>query len=156
MHVFLRNCHKIEDLAKKIYQQLAGCTSYAPEMRAVFQKLSDDERSHALHLDLLLQATSKEMAASPMLSEGKLDEAVALAEQLFAVATAGGLDEERALTMAVRMEQQFVKVHAHNALFFDNQRLAELFEELGRADQAHLDALRDCLQRWKAERKPIL
>jgi rubrerythrin len=153
MRAFLSDCHKIEDLARKTYQRLADHAAYAPEVRTVFHQLSGDERSHALNLDLLLQATEKDIAAYPMVSWEKLNEAVVLAEELFAAADDGGLDEERALQMAVQMEQQFIKVHAHNVLVFGNQRLAELFEELGKADQAHLETLRNCLKWWHAEHK---
>jgi rubrerythrin len=156
MRDLLKNCYKIEDLARKIYQLLASHTSFAPEVRKVFQQLSDDERSHALQLDLLLQGTAAEIDASPMMSWEKLEEAVALVEQLFAAAAGLKLDEEQALRMAVQMEQQFIKVHANHVLWFNNQRLAKLFEELGKADEVHLDILRNCLKWWHTERRPLL
>jgi rubrerythrin len=155
MRRVLIDCKKIEELASKIYQHLADDETYANEVRKVFQKLSDDERAHARHIDLVLQGNKKEVEASQMIAWEKISDAVTLAESFFLKVEREKLSEENALRLAVDMEQRFVKVHVQNALHFHNQKLAELFNQLGSEDEAHLNTLKKCLQWWHAERKNL-
>jgi rubrerythrin len=140
-------------LAGKIYKLLGDDEAYANEVRKVFQKLSDDERAHARHIDLVLQGNEEEVDASQMIAGEKISQAVTLAESFFQKVEREKLGEENALRLAVDMEQQFIKVHVQNAMHFHNLKLAELFNQLGREDEAHLNTLRECLQWWHAERK---
>jgi rubrerythrin len=156
MRSFLQECKKIEEIASKIYQQFAGDKSYAREVRKVFQKLSDDEKIHARQIDLVLQANENEIDVTPMISSSRLDEAVKLAESFAREVEGEILNEEKALQLTVQIEQQFVKFHVQNAMFFRNLKLAELFSKLGKEEEAHLNTLRDCLKWWHSERKPIL
>lgn len=154
MKGFLEDCHKIERLAGEIYQRLAIDKAYAPEVCSVFHKLSSDERAHAREIDMLLQAPAQGLDAFARISGEVVGAAVQLAERMVGRLDRGRLSEEEALRLAVEMEQQFVKVHVNNAMHFNNPRVAALFEDLARHDQAHLDTLRECLRWWHAERKP--
>lgn len=156
MRSFLIDCNRIEMLASKIYQHLANEEGYAKEVCKIFQKLSDDERAHARHIDLILQGDEKEVAATPMISGEKTSHGVTLAETTLQKVKSERLNEEEALRLAVNLEQQFLKVHANNALHFHNQKLAELFNKLGSEDEAHLNTLKECLHWWHAERKQQL
>jgi len=156
MRSFLQQCKRIEEIASKVYKQFADEKSYAKEVRQVFQKLSDDERMHARQIDLVLQANENDIDVTPMIAGEKLDEAVKLAESFAREVEDKILNEEKALQITVQIEQQFVKFHVQNAMFFRNLKLAELFNELGREDEVHLNTLRDCLKWWHSERKPIL
>lgn len=156
MRGFLEDCQKIESLAGEIYQRLAVDTAYAPEVRGVFQQLSNDERAHARQIDMVMQSPEKELDAVGKIAWESVAAAVALAEGMVATLDRRRLSEEESLRLAIEVEQQFVKVHINNAVHFYNQRLAALFEELGSHDQAHLDRLRACLKWWHSERKPQL
>ena len=153
MKVFLDGCRRIETLSAEIYQRLAVDADYAPEVRSTFHRLSNDERSHAREIDLLLQATAQELAAAVKIPLSEIEVAVQAAENIVRVLDRMRLNEEEALQLAVQMEEQFVKVHAGNAVHFSNPRIAALFETLSRHDQEHLDALRQCLAWWHAEHK---
>lgn len=153
MHGFLGDCQRIEQLAEVIYQQLASRDIYDDRIRKTFHKLSRDEGSHARQIDLVQQASLSEKDAFPKVAGEKVTEALTLAQQLLAEVDSKDLNEEEALRRALLMEQQFVLVHAHNVLHFNNQRLAELFESLGREDQEHVAFLKECLTWWHAERK---
>ncbi|MGK2906806.1 MAG: ferritin family protein [Desulfuromonadales bacterium] len=156
MRGLLVNCQKIEEIASKIYRKLAGESTYANEVRKVFQKLTDDEKSHARNFDVLLQANEKEIDATHTMAWEKVNASLQLAESLLRKVETVKLNEEKALRLAVDMEQQFVKVHVHNALFFRDQKLADLFNKLGSEDEAHLNTLKECLTWWHAERKQIM
>lgn len=149
MYSFLSDCHKIEELACKIYQHLAGNRALDKEVRQLFLRLSNDERSHAQHLDLVLQASSKEIDAIPSVSREKIRDAKILAEQLFYMVDRGGLNNEKALQLAEQMEQEFVKAHVHNSVHFYDKNVSELFDKLRIEDQDHIDALNDCLKWWR-------
>ena len=156
MRSFLIDCKRVEEIAGEIYQQLADNETYANEVRVVFQKLSDDEKAHARHIDLVIQANENELVAIPLIPEEELDDALKNAELLLLKVEREELDEETSLRLAVHLEQQFAKVHINNALFFRNQKLAELFNKLGTEDEEHLDTLKDCLKWWNAGSKHVL
>ncbi len=156
MRGFLIDCRRIETLASKIYQHLANNKAYAKEVRKVFQKLSDDERAHARHIDLMLPSDEKEVAATPIIAWEKISHGVTLAESRLQKVERERLSEEEALRLAVDLEQQFLKVHINNALHIHNQKLADLFNKLGSEDEDHLNTLKDCLKWWHAERKQQL
>lgn len=156
MRSFLSDCKKVEELASKIYQLLADDMAYADEIRKVFQQLSDDEKAHARHIDLALQANEKEIDANILIPEAKISDALANAMFLLRKVEREALSEEKSLRLAVHMEQAFVKVHINNALYFRNQKLAELFDQLGREDEEHLNTLKECLAWWQAEQKKIV
>jgi rubrerythrin len=156
MRSFLGDCKRIEEIAGKIYQKLAADESYANEVRTVFQKLSDDEKAHVRHIDLVLQANEKELDVTPLISDEKLDAVLTAAEYLLRKVEREKLNEETSLRLAVHLEQEFARVHINNALFFNNQKLTELFDKLGKEDEEHLNTLKDCLTWWHAERKPLL
>lgn len=153
MRSFLADCIRIETLASKIYQNFADNTTFAKEVRKVFQQLSDDERAHARHIDLVLQGDEKEVDAIPMISGEKIGHGVALAESLLEKVEGERLEEEEALKLAVTLENQFLKVHVNNALHFNNKKLDNLFSQLNSEDEAHIKTLKECLQWWHAERK---
>jgi rubrerythrin len=155
MRKFLNNCQRIEEFAGKIYQFLASDRTYSGEVRQLFQKLSNDEQAHARHINLVLQADEKEVDASEMISWEKINDLATYAELLFQQVERGNLNEEKALRLAVEMEQQFVKIHIHNALHFRNQKLSELFNKLGRDDEEHLNTLKNGLNWWRAKHKPL-
>lgn len=153
MFNFLSDCRQIEEITGKTYQLLAMNRSYAPEVRKVFQRLSNDEQAHAKHLDLVHQTPSNQLDVQTKVSSERVQHAKMLAEQLFYLADKGGLKEERALEMAVQMEQEFVKVHVHNSLHFYNKDVAKLFDKLRIEDQDHIDVLNDCLKWWRRQQK---
>ena len=156
MRKFLGDCKRVEEIAGKIYQQLAGDENYADEVRKVFQKLSDDERAHARNIDMVLQANENELVMTTLIPDEKLDAVLTTAEYLLRKVEREELDEETSLRLALHLEQEFTRVHINNALFFNNQKLTELFDKLGKEDEEHLNTLKDCLTWWHAERKPLL
>ena len=156
MRSFLIDCKRVEEVASIIYQHLADDESYASEVRKVFHKLSDDERSHVRHIDLVLQANENEFVATQMIPEQTLGDALKNAELLLCKVEREELNEETSLRLAVHLEKEFAKVHINNALSFCNPKLANLFDKLGKEDEEHLNTLKDCLEWWNTERKKVL
>jgi rubrerythrin len=156
MRSFLIDCKRVEEVASKIYQKLADDESYANEVRVVFQKLSDDERAHVRHIDLVLQANENQIVATQLIPEETLGDALKNAELLLCKVEREELNEETSLRLAVHLEKEFAKVHINNALSFRNPKLVNLFDKLGKEDEEHLNTLKDCLKWWNAERKKVL
>ncbi len=155
MHSLIKDCYKIEDLASQIYLHLSNNNNYPKEVCKVFAKLSGEEKNHAGNLDLLMQASKQDPEASYKVSWDKVNQALQFAEESLALAKAGILSELQALTMALEMEEMFLKAHAQNVLEFQNQKFVELFEELGKDDQSHIDILKSCITWWHSERKSV-
>lgn len=153
MQKILSACHRIEQIAARIYHLQSQNPTYAAQVRQLFGQLSDDEKAHARNLDLLQQADRQDVAAHLAVSWDKIQQAVALAERYLAITEQGAVDEEQALRMAVDMEQRLIKVHAHQVVHLQNRKLAALFERLGKEDQTHIDRLKRCLTWWHAERR---
>lgn len=155
MRDFLSDCHKIETMTGQIYQQLSTDQSYSKDIRATFKSLCNDEQSHARQIDLVMQTPEQELDAVNQISWERVNMAVQLVEQMFAKINLKRLNEEEALRLAIEMEEQFVKIHVHNSLKFDNPRLSALFAELGSHDQIHVNLLRECIQRWHQIRRSM-
>jgi len=146
MYEYLSDCREIEDLASKIYLELAAHNNLSVDLRKVFQKLSSDEGRHARNIDLVLQASLKEMEPMPRVSWEKIQSVKNLAGDFFVQASGTELNEEKALRMAVQMEQEFIKVHVQNSLYLNNLPLMSLFETLNAEDQSHIELLNQCLK----------
>lgn len=153
MYGILADCYQIEIISEKIYRQLAANEAFAPEIRKAFQSLAADEQNHASQIDLLVQAPDRMIDAVTRISGEKVEQVKALAERIMAEVENLAISEEEALKFSVQMEQEFIKIHAHNALHFSDQRLADFFDSLGRADLIHLNRLKDLLRWWAAEGK---
>jgi len=152
MQGFLSDCRKIELLAAEVYRRLAEDGRYAPQLGRLFWILNADELEHARQIEMLMQMPPQELDAIARISAEKLDEAVALAIQMRQRVNAERLSEAEALQLAVDLETRFVRFHVHNSVQFENRALTVLFEELGRADEGHLDLLQRCLQWWQRTR----
>lgn len=147
----LADCYQIEIISEKIYRKLAANETYAPELRKGFHKLSRDEQDHASQIDLLVQAPDIKIDAVTRISGEIVEKALALAEKILAEVEKKDLSEEEALRQSLLLEHEFIKVHAHNALHFNAPRLADFFDNLGRADLEHINTLKELLQWWNAE-----
>lgn len=150
MNNFVRDCHKLEMLASKIYHVLSRKETFPKELRDAFAQLSVDEKNHSNNLDLILQASKAELGDYCFrVSWEKIYEALNFAEKFLKMVEQSDINEVTALSVAMDMENLFIKAHAHNVLEFQNLKLAALFEELGRQDQAHFDTLKKVLVWWK-------
>ncbi|PLX97784.1 MAG: hypothetical protein C0623_14415 [Desulfuromonas sp.] len=145
MHVFIRDCQKVEELASQIYKSLATNDSYPNELREAFTRLSKEEENHSRNLELLLQLRKEEIS-NFKITWDKTYSAMRLAEKFLAMVDEEELDQGRALTMALEMEKNFMQVHAHNVLEFNNPQISAVFEELWKEDLAHCDTLRKHLE----------
>jgi rubrerythrin len=147
----LSACKEIEFISEKIYRTLAANQAYAPEIRKCFQQLSSDEQSHGRQIDLLLQTKDFiKINAVTRISGEKVDEVLRLAEKILSDVERKSISEEEALNFSIKMEQEFIKIHAHNALHFYDKRLADFFDDLGSADLHHLNSLKELMRWWVA------
>ncbi|MDZ4183396.1 MAG: ferritin family protein [Desulfuromonadales bacterium] len=153
MYGVLADCYQIEIISEKIYRKMAAKETFAPEIRQAFQLLAADEQNHASQIDLLVQSPDSKIDAVTRISGEKVAQVLALAERIMAKVENSDMSEEEALHVSVLMEQEFIKIHAHNALYFFDQRLADFFDTLGSADLIHLNRLKDLLRWWFAEGK---
>ncbi|PLX80103.1 MAG: hypothetical protein C0616_09220 [Desulfuromonas sp.] len=145
MYKFLEGCKKIEELASEIYHRLAENDSVSQSLKKVFSQLSSDEKSHARSLDLIFQAAQNDVKHIPLISNESLEKAIELAESLAEISSEKIRSEKMAINLAIKMENEFVKVHANNSLHFENVRLAELFQMLGDEDRRHIATLKSCM-----------
>lgn len=154
MYGVLNDCYKIEFISGNIYRRLASNKFYAPEIRKGFQRLSADEQNHASQIDLLLQAPDfMKIDVVTRVSGERVEQVLKLAEKIMVEVEGKDISVEDALKHSIKMEQEFIKIHAHNSLHFNDQRLADFFDNLGRADAAHLNTLKELLIWWKTEGK---
>jgi len=152
MKAVLLDCAKIESLTAHIYQQMAGQSGFCDKVRETFARLAEDEREHAAQLEMVLQFPEEKLDMVKRISWEKvaegLDKILAIGRDLESFASS----EEDALKMAIDLENRFINIHLNNAVHFSEPRVAELFEHLGRGDEAHLCTLKECLTWWHANR----
>ncbi len=151
MQAILSDCQRVELLANRIYERLAANETYAGEIRTTFRHLAAEELEHARQIELAMRLPEEGLGAVSRIAWVKVDEARQLAEMMLQEVTSTPVTEEAALRLAVRIENEFLKVHLDNALHFFEQRVVALFEGLAGADQGHLDTLNDCIDWWKRE-----
>jgi rubrerythrin len=151
MYKLLAECRKIEENANRIYKLLAKNEHYPQKLKDLFISLSTDELEHARVIELAMHASQKELDAMAYISWNKINEAVTLSEKYLQQAQKNLVSEEESLKMAIDMEQTFVKIHVQNALYFNDNKLNNLFQSLEDEDQKHIDTLKSCLAWWRED-----
>lgn len=101
---------------------------YQIEVRQVFQQISSEASSHAQLLDLVPGSKQLQDCADiyvvPRVSRDKIKAARKPAEEIFVRVGRGGLSVEEDLRLAVRMEEEFMKVHIHHSLYFRDAEIS--------------------------------
>lgn len=153
MKAVLLDCEKIERLAAEIYQRLSRQPGFREPVRTTFTRLAEDERAHAIQLALAVQWADPALGMAKRISGQKVAEGLEKIQGLMRELEWHAASEEAALKMAIDLEKSFIRIHLDNAVYFSEPRIAQLFEALGRQDDAHLATLQDCLTWWQSQRR---
>jgi len=141
MRSYLNDCQKIEQVMGEFYRKLAGFHLYSQQLREIFERMAQDEDDHARQLELAKGVPEDLFFAGPSIEPERLDRLLQRAHQLLRLADDPPRSESLMLETARDMEQDFMEVHLKNAVRFHRPELSELFGDLAREDEKHLETL---------------
>ena len=150
MRSYLNDCQKIEQVMGEVYRKLAGFQAYSRGLREVFERMAQDEDGHARQLELAKGVPEDLFFEGGRIDPERLDRLLRRAHQLLRLADDPPRSESLMLETARDMEQEFMEIHLKNAVRFRRAELAELFEELAREDEKHLETLDSYCKRQKS------
>lgn len=137
-------CETIERTMAQIYRLLAKNETADPRLRTIWLEMAKDEDDHAAQLQLAQRLASERVfqEKSGML----LDDVTRLqhrAQRFLELLKARSLSETDALRMAIALEAEFKDAHVNTALRFEDKGLEQMFQALCRADEQHVQGLKN-------------
>lgn len=148
---FLRDCRKIETLVSQVYQHFAAQSDYPERIRQLFRQLASDEEEHARQFDLALQLPAGTIGSVRRIAGEKVTRGVDMAQTLLQDLQYHRCDVEKALKVALRLEEEFVRIHLDNSVLMSDERISAVFTNLARGDEEHLATLRETIVWWKGQ-----
>jgi rubrerythrin len=137
---------RIENVAAGIYQVLAERFADEPEARALFLRLEQEERQHALRIEMLGMALARrpELEGRRVLDVEQMLKALRDGEDVATALAAPGsrLPLDRARRLAAQLEERFAAVHAEQLASVGEPSLRDLFAIFVAQDRGHAALLR--------------
>jgi len=141
MRSYLNNCRKIEQVMAEVYRKLAGVRTYSQQLRRIFEQMAQDEDDHAMQLELAKGIPEEIFFEGYRLEPEHVDELLRRAYDLLRMANDPPRSESRMLETAKEIEKEFMEVHLLNAVKFRHAGMADLFRDMAREDERHLETL---------------
>ena len=138
-------CREIELVNALVYEALAEQHHDNATIARIWKQAAREETGHASQIDLAMRIKRGSFTA-PAIEQAEVDEALGVAKGVLERVKQEPLKIEHALREAVRMEEHFVRFHAHCACELSDGATRKLFEALRRADEAHVAALVHALE----------
>ena len=148
MQQFLQKCARIEELVGDVYRLLAAAESLPAELRGILRKLAADEDEHVQKIRLALRLQREEILTGVNLPEQRVEALLAQVRAMHDDLRRRAIDEEEALHLAARLEQDFSQVHIEAVAEFADPGTRAMFRALAVDDDEHTAAL----QRYLAGR----
>ncbi len=142
MRNFLRICLEIEEIAARIYQTLAQSDIYDSKLRAIWVKMAEEEKEHALQIRFASRLPGEKVFKDSKPVEG-VQKLLIEARSVLTRIEKEPLTEGDALRLALNLEERFCEVHVSTANNFIDEKMKELFKSMTVADKDHLAPLRE-------------
>jgi len=141
----LKICREIELVNALIYEALADQHRENGTIARIWRQAAREETGHASQIDLAMRIKRGSFTGAKI-EQSEAEEALAVAKGVLARVKEQPLKIEHALREAVRMEEHFVRFHAHCACELAEGATRKLFEALRAGDEAHVAALEHALE----------
>lgn len=151
MQGFLNDCCKIELMVSRIYQHFAAQPDYPERLRQLFRQLAQDEEEHARQFDLALELPEGAVGSVKRITWEKVSQGLNKARTLFQDLQHHQCDAEKALKVAMRLEEEFIRIHLDNSILITDERISSMFRGLAKGDDEHLAVLREHVEWWKQQ-----
>jgi hypothetical protein len=103
--------------------------------------MAQDEDAHARQLEVAKGVPEDVFFEDALIDPTKLDDLLRRAHQLLRMAEDPPRSESLMLETAKDLEREFMQVHLSNAVKFHDVAMVELFQNLAREDNRHLETL---------------
>jgi len=143
---FLECCKRFELKSAELYHHFERLFAGEEWFSELWKKTAHEEENHAQQFDLALRLKGVGMGrVKTDVSKAMvgLQELEAFVER----ALASKSTSERALRLAIRLEEQLVDVHMSSIIAFEDPKLKELFAAMMGYDRDHVSALHDAQRR---------
>jgi hypothetical protein len=142
---YLELSQEIEETVAAIYRDFVDRFAADAMLRQLWQQMAQDEHDHAMQIKLAFPLLKEGLLCAPQLDIDKVEALLRQARQLTSDLQGRPLTAVAALKLGLQMEERFCQVHVQAQLAFGNRELDGLFRALARADEAHIDTLRQGL-----------
>ncbi|PLX97882.1 MAG: hypothetical protein C0623_14265 [Desulfuromonas sp.] len=143
MQRLLRICQEIEQTVADIYRHWETVFSDQESLSRLWGQMADDELDHVRQIQLAQRVANEQVFGEQKISINLLEEALAKAKQLLKEVRERDVSAEKALKTAIKIEEYFSKAHLSNALEVTDKSLMTMFNSLARADDQHVESLRN-------------
>jgi rubrerythrin len=138
---FFNICIAIEKTIGQIYRQLAATQEYDPELRAIWERMAEEEDKHAR--DLLFASRLPEQGnfapnASVMAKVSTLRDS---ADRALDKVRSERLAAKAAVELSLQLENQFLELHIESAVTFEDESLRKMFAAIVCDDKEHCRAI---------------
>jgi rubrerythrin len=138
-------CYRIEMTAAEVYRALARAHAAHPQLAALWSRTAGEEDNHALQFKLAPR-TLEHMVAGAQVDEARARQALALVEDLLAEVRRGVASPAECLRTAIGFEDYLGQFHMNQAVSFTSDLYRKMFDAMMKADQAHVESLREALR----------
>jgi len=140
----LNVCRQVEQAAARLYHLYAKLLRDEPGISALWLKTAREEENHARQIEMVIRRHTQ-VAVSVHADPEKAKSALALTEQMIALAMVNTPSVRRALEDAITAEHAFAQFHADYAVEFGEEADRNLFRSMMAADKDHVGALEAAL-----------
>lgn len=143
---FFAKCIRIERKLAELYAHFSKIERYPAVRRALWRKLSEDEVGHALDLELASRLSMQGESLVATIPVVDLDKLYNSLQQMIHKVVQHPLSDRDAVALAVELELKTARIHSRSAVAFEDPRLRQLFQALGKYDLNHLGGLIDAYE----------
>ena len=143
LYTLLEQCAVIEETVGEVYRVLADSVPCDGMLLRIWRQMAQDEDAHAAQLRLARRLAKDAKLEQCHLSAAELEQLGRRAQTVLAGVKARALTADDALRVSLKLEQDFLKVHAAENLSLGDPSIAALFASLARADDEHVRGLRE-------------
>jgi len=140
-------CAEIEEAVSEIYSCLAEQLPAGDELRLIWEEMSRDELDHARLLHFAQKLDPGEVYAGYHLEEEEGRRLLVEVRHILEMVRMQTMSPDESVLAMLKLEEEFMNVHARYAIKCREASLQETFNHLGKADEAHVARLKEYAQR---------
>ena len=145
---FLDSCRRFELKCGELYHHFERLFAGEEWFSQLWKKTAREEENHAQQFDLALRLKGAGMERVKTDVDKAATDLVKLDAFLDKV-LASKPSSQRALELAIRLEEQLAVVHMASIVAFNDPEMKKLFDAMMENDRDHVSALREALNRLK-------
>ena len=143
----IRMCREVEMMLSEIYLNFSSIEGIDKEVKDVFQQLAGDEKQHAILLDFVDKIITK--SGMEITENEAMEKVERLHEKAKSVLIRSKqpVETSEALKCAIKLEQNFIDVHARVLVSLADTETERLVQFLAHDEDEHVESLYRCAEK---------